>query len=379
MSGSPAVHDFAVVASDPAFGGGGRALTEALWRAARELGREPELHFLHYRRLPPAPAGILVPQRGVPEVLPGLHAVNALAAGAVIAPRLRRARACFVSAAAASHGYAAVLAARPYGCWAATSLRDEWASRRQGVEPHRRLAHAVARPLLSAFERATLRRARVVWAISPASRSALAAAADLPEKRIRVVSIPVDPARFAPLADPDWERRLARPEIVFAGRADDPRKNIGLLLEAFRRVRSLLPDVRLTLIGKKSPAALPAGAEAIGEVPSVAERLREAALFVLPSLQEGFGLVVAEALAAGVPVLVTPCGGPEDLVRASGGGEVLSGFDAAELANRIVALLGDRDRLLAMRRRGHAYVVREHDPAHLREALREALEQLDGR
>src|SRR5947199_1693664 len=86
---------------------------------------------------------------------------------------------------------------------------------------------------------------------------------------------PVDPARFAPLADADWARRLARPEIVFAGRADDPRKNIGLLLDAFRRVRSLLPGVRLTLIGKKSPAALPAGAEAIGEVPSVAERLRE--------------------------------------------------------------------------------------------------------
>ena len=108
------------------------------------------------------------------------------------------------------------------------------------------------------------------------------------------------------------------------------------------------------------------------------ERLRGAALFVLPSLQEGFGIVVAEALAAGVPAVVTPSGGPEELVRASGGGEVLSGFDPEELADRVAALLGDRDRLLAMRRRGHAYVVREHDPAHLREALARALEELDG-
>jgi glycosyltransferase involved in cell wall biosynthesis len=112
-------------------------------------------------------------------------------------------------------------------------------------------------------------------------------------------------------------------------------------------------------------------------VDSVAELIRSAALFVLPSRQEGFGIVVAEALAAGVPVLVTPSGGPEALVRESGGGEVLSGFEPGELAESAAALLGDHARLLAMRRRGHAHVVREHDPTHLRDALREALEQLD--
>ena len=78
---------------------------------------------------------------------------------------------------------------------------------------------------------------------------------------------------------------------------------------------------------------------------SVAETLRRASLFVLPSLQEGFGIVVAEALASGVPVLVTPCGGPEDLVRDSHGGEVLSGFDPRELADRALALLGSPSRL----------------------------------
>jgi glycosyltransferase involved in cell wall biosynthesis len=373
------MRDLAIVASDPGFGGGGRALTEALWQAAKELGREPELHFLHYRRLPESPASIFVPQAGVPQVLPGLDAVNVLAAGALIAPRARRARTRFVSAAVASHGFGAALARRPYGCWAATSLRDEWASRKHGVEPHRRFSYVLGRPLLSALERATLRQAKVLWAISPASRRSLAAAAGLPEDRIRVVPVPVDPDRFTPLADSDWEERLARPELVFVGRADDPRKNVALLLDAFAQLRSRLPKVRLTLVGAPPAVSLPPGVEATGETPTVAGRLRGAALFVLPSLQEGFGLVVAEALAAGVPVLVTPCGGPEDLVRVSGGGEVLSSFDPDELADRIVALLGDRARLLAMRRRGHAHVVREHDPAHLREALREALEELDGR
>jgi glycosyltransferase involved in cell wall biosynthesis len=372
--------DFAIIAPDPAFGGGGRALTEALWSAAEDLGREPELHFLRNRRLSRSSAPVLaIRGRGVPQVLPGFDAANVLAAAAVMAPRARNANARFVCTTVASYGYAAVLARRAYGCWVATSLCDEWAGRRHGVDSYRRLAYAVGRPLLSALERATLRRARVLWAISPASQRSLAAAAGLPEERIRVVPIPVDHEQFVPLADDEWEERLARPELVFVGRADDPRKNVALLLDAFALLRDRLPNVRLTLVGAPPAMSLPPGVEATGEVPSVAERLRAAALFILPSFQEGFGIVVAEALAAGVPVVVTPCGGPEDLVRASGGGEVLSGFDPVELAGRVEALLGDRGRLLAMRRQGHAHVVREHDPAHVREALREALEELDGR
>ena len=48
------MRDLAIVAPDPGFGGGGRALTEALWRAAEEVGREPQLHFLRNPRLPGA-------------------------------------------------------------------------------------------------------------------------------------------------------------------------------------------------------------------------------------------------------------------------------------------------------------------------------------
>jgi len=219
----------------------------------------------------------------------------------------------------------------------------------------------------------------MLWAISPSARSSLAATAQLPEDRIRIVPIPVDLERFAPLPDAEWAQHLARPELVFVGRADDPRKNVALLLDAFGRLRSRLPQVRLSLIGRRPAVRLPEGVDIVGEVPSVAERVRRAALFVLPSLQEGFGLVVAEALAAGVPVVVTPSGGPEDLVRTSGGGEVLSGFDPDELAGRVAALLEDRDTLFAMRRRGREHVAREHDPARLRNALRDALQDLGGR
>jgi glycosyltransferase involved in cell wall biosynthesis len=370
------VADLAIVGQDPGFRGGIGAQTEALWEAAVSLKRTPELHYLRYRRLDGSRDGGLAQGRDVAPVLPGLDLVNVLAAAAVIQRRVRMAQSLFVCAATASNGFGAALAGRPYGCWISTTLADE--GRQRGKLPaSRRIGRDLSAPGLRLLERSTLRHARVRWTISPTSRRAVAEAGGIPEETIRVVPIPVDCDRFTPLPDEAWEKGLEAPELVFVGRADDPRKNVGLLLDAFSQLRRQIPEARLTLVGSRPALPLPRGASASGLVGSVAEVLGRASLFVLPSRQEGFGIVVAEALACGVPVLVTPCGGPEELVRESKGGEVLAGFDPAELADRAAALLEDRPRLREMRTHGRAHIVREHDPAHLRAALAEALEVLD--
>ena len=150
-----------------------------------------------------------------------------------------------------------------------------------------------------------------------------------------------------------------------------------LLLAAWPEVRARIPDARLRLVGRPPAGPLPAGVEAVGEVASVAPELRQASLFVLPSFQEGFGIVVAEALASGVPAVVTPCGGPEELVRESGGGTVLADFEPETLADAIVTALGDPQRLAEQRARGRSYVEAHHSPARFRTELAAAFAEVD--
>jgi glycosyltransferase involved in cell wall biosynthesis len=371
------VAEFAIVGQDPGFGGGVQTMTEELFLAASSLDRSPKLHYLRYPRLDETRRGSAIDGHGVRPFVPGFDAANVLAASLVIGREIRRAPSAFVCAAVASHGFGAVVARRPFACWVTTTLTDEWAAQLHGLPRSRRLARRAGGPPLRSFERSTLRSATSVWATSPVAQALVAEAAGLGLEQVRHVPIPIDTDAFAPMPDEEWQRALKRPELMFVGRADDPRKNLPLLLDAFARLREQRPEVRLTLIGDPPRVPLPEGASALGRVTSVAEPLRRGALFVLPSLQEGFGIVVAEALASGVPVLVTPCGGPEELVRDSEGGEVLSTFDPDELAQRAQALLGDHDRLAGMRRRGRDYVIREHNRARLAKALAETLELLE--
>jgi glycosyltransferase involved in cell wall biosynthesis len=359
--------DLALLGVDPRFRGGALAQMEAFWHGAAALGRRPSFHYA----LHPSLAGVSVEGSaldvpGVPSAFRWFDAGNQALAGGWLAPELRDARELWVVSTSASHGYAAVRSGRPYRAWVGTGLADEWAGRRPGLPASRRAALRVNGPFLRRLERRVLQGAERVYATSPWSRASVAKAGGLPEDRVGILPIPVDVQEFTP--SEQWSATLEQPVLAFVGRADDTRKNVQLLLDAL----PLLPEARVLLIGS-APADLPERVEATGPVPSVADHLRQATLFVLPSWQEGFGIVAAEALAAGLPVVTTPSGGPEALVRDSGGGVVLEGFTAEELAATIEDLLSDPGRLEEMRHRGREHVVREHSPARFRELLAEAL------
>ncbi len=361
------VHDLVVVGADPRFGGGSHAHTQALVDAARALGREPEIVFVPHPTL-----------RSV-EQLPLLHRVEALRllhGSRALLPAVREARTVWVASPLAMHGWVAARSGRPYACWAGASLADERRGRLPELPPSRRVAALLNAPVLEQLERAVLRRAEQLYATGEASRSAVARAAGVDPGRIGILPLPVDLDRFRPLPDEEWLARLEQPVLAFVGRTDDPRKNLALALEALPLVRERQPAATLRVIGAGRVPRLD-GVEALGEVPSVAEPLREAAVLVLPARQEGFGIAAVEALACGVPVVAAPSGGPEDLLRRSGGGIVTRGWDPAAFAETVLSLLEDVGTLSAMRHRGHEYVAKTHSPERLRQLLAAALADAD--
>lgn len=352
-----------MLGQDPGFGGGGAAQTEAFLDGARALGWEPELLF-------DAHPGLGDPQLTWRRV----EALRQLSAARRLTARAREARSLWVVGSLAQNGGAAPRSGRPYGCWVGTTVRSEWAGRSPGLPRARRVAAAASIRALASLERRVLRGAGRVYASSPATRSEIASAAGLPVSDISLLPIPVDVDRLYPAPDDEWREAASRPVLTFVGRADDPRKNVPLLLDSFAEIRTWHPDARLRLVGRPPLGPLPPGVEATGEVADVGAELRRAAIFVLASRQEGFGIAAAEAMACALPVVTTPNGGPEDLVRRSEAGVV-----TADVAAGVRALLQDVDELEQMRRRARAYVEREHAPAVFRQGLQRALEEIDER
>lgn len=138
----------------------------------------------------------------------------------------------------------------------------------------------------------------------------------IPPERIVVNPYGVDWDRFAPSATPAGGRPL---RFLFLG-SHLARKGLPILLEAWRALGPRRGDAELWLAGPCGPrerALIPElpGLRLLGQVPhaDVPGLLAQTDVLVLPSLFEGFGLVLLEALAAGLPFIATPHTGAADL------------------------------------------------------------------
>ena len=152
---------------------------------------------------------------------------------------------------------------------------------------------------------------------------------------------------------------LQRPYVLFLSRISW-KKGLDRLITAWARV----PDVDLVIAGNDDEEYLPT-LQQLARSHGVAGRVRfigpvsdtdkwalyeNAALFVLPSYSENFGNVVAEAMAAGCPVIVSPEVGIAGLVRAGECG-IVTACDPPDLAAAVNGLLADSDRRRELARR----------------------------
>jgi glycosyltransferase involved in cell wall biosynthesis len=228
-----------------------------------------------------------------------------------------------------------------------------------GREVIRRKSRWVKSTWISLIEQTTLRNAAVLHVTAELEREEIEA---LGLRLPRIFCVPNGVSwpdkHAAPSAGPYAD--IAKPYALFLSRID-AKKGLDRLLAAWKWV----PDLTL-IIGGNDESGYRQTLEKIADENQVGARIRfvgmvsdehkwalyeNATMFILPSYSENFGNVVAEAMAMGCPVVVTPQVGLASLVRESGAGVVVDGAPRT-LAEAIRTLLQDSTNRHLMGERG---------------------------
>ncbi|HCW76307.1 MAG TPA: hypothetical protein DHU63_07195 [Candidatus Marinimicrobia bacterium] len=151
--------------------------------------------------------------------------------------------------------------------------------------------------------------------------------------------------------DEELEReRLENPKLLFVG-GNMQRKGLPLVLRALKQLLPSFPNLRLQILGKNQNLGkmqhlaqkleIQEHVDFLGWVPPdrVNDYFRRAAVFVMPSLMEGFGLVFLEAMAAGLPVIGGNVGGTRELIEDGVNGFLVEPLDERALAKKIKIIL----------------------------------------
>lgn len=206
--------------------------------------------------------------------------------------------------------------------------------------------YRIARPLL----RAGIDRLSAKLAVSAAAASYHAGALGLPERSFREVPNGVDVGRFGD-AEPLPEIVDAGGErLLFVGRLER-RKGVEELVRAFIRLKAERPGLRLLVVGDGPerprcqnllPARLRSDVLFLGEVAQedLPRFYASAHVFVSPALGgESFGIVLLEAMAAGLPVVASAIPGYRSVVRDGIEGRLVPPGDSRALASAVGTVL----------------------------------------
>jgi glycosyltransferase involved in cell wall biosynthesis len=209
-------------------------------------------------------------------------------------------------------------------------------------------------------------RADTIVCISEATAGDVVRELGIPRERIAIVRPGVDPAYLA--AVPDTLPMLASTDYLLAVGTINERKNLGVLIDAFAQIASKYTTIKLVVCGAPDrdtariaqivrergleQRVITLGYVADDELPGI---VAAAKVFVFPSLFEGYGMPVVEAMAAGVPVLAS---NDPSIDEAAGGAAVrFDPWNPTELAGALERLLGSTSTQQDLIRRGHEHAA----------------------
>ncbi|MFQ6135701.1 MAG: glycosyltransferase family 4 protein [Candidatus Hydrothermarchaeales archaeon] len=164
----------------------------------------------------------------------------------------------------------------------------------------------------------------------------------------------------------DRESKIDGETVAFIG-ALVRQKGVDILIRAFKMVKERLPKAKLIIIGDgKERSSLEELAKDLrledvqfrgyyGELKGI---FGESSLLVLPSREEGFGLVLLEAMNHGVPIIASRIGGIKEIVQNGYNGILVQKENPGELSRAIVKILEDEELRTKLTRNGREFVKR---------------------
>ncbi|MCW4030667.1 MAG: glycosyltransferase family 4 protein [Candidatus Bathyarchaeota archaeon] len=207
------------------------------------------------------------------------------------------------------------------------------------------------------MEEAMAKKTDLIVAVSQYSKGKMLQYYNLEASKIRVVPNGVDIEKYVPKpASEEKKRRFglgAEPCVLFVGSLI-PRKGLPYLVEAAKIVIKAQPTVKFVLVGdgplKPQLTATLQAAGLLGNFMFLRNLTEDdlvgiyscADVFVLPSVQEGQGIVLLEAQASGVPVVAFGVGGVNEAVRNGETGLLIERGDTNALADALQKILSDK-------------------------------------
>jgi len=187
------------------------------------------------------------------------------------------------------------------------------------------------------------------------------------QKKIVKIPIGVDTMLFKPV------EQLEDNNIILFLAYIVKRKGLDYLLKAVEIIKRRIPDVKLLIAGDgpdkdyymkmTNDLHLNETVQFLGNIPhyQTPEIFSRAQIYVLPSLCEPFGMSIIEAMATGLPVIVTNAGGAPEVVGEHNKNFIVPPRDAQTLADKIIELLLDIDKCKTIGKDNREFAVRNYD------------------
>ena len=236
------------------------------------------------------------------------------------------------------------------------------------TKPHIFTCHGFFKPKM--FRRIFGCWGQAVIAISQQVKEHLIIDFKLDESKISVVHNGIDTNNFGDFSTRDKTRKdLGIDNVLLVGiiaRLSDVKGHL-YLIRAMQRVVKIFPTTKLLIIGEgKMKKALIKEIEVLGikenvllipRASNTKDLLSAMDIFVMPSLQEGLGLALMEAMAQGLAVVGSAVGGIKTLIQDKQNGLLVAPADAPALAEAIITLLNDSALRRALGARAREFII----------------------